>query len=82
MTDPQPIKTFRVSVDEAFSHRDEITPGVTLELNVFEAESKEEITLEEVGQVQRAKPIYSADTIKQQVAKTVRGKFRRQGFEI
>jgi hypothetical protein len=90
MINPQPSKIYRGSVDEVFSHKDEIPFGAILELKVFVEEPEEQITLaesladllEEASQVQRAKPICPDDPIKQQVAETVREKFRRQGFEI
>jgi len=33
---PRPDKVFRGTVDEVFSHRGEIPPGATVELNVWE----------------------------------------------
>lgn len=90
MVNPQPSRIFRGTAEEVFSHRDEIPSDAILELRVFEKEPEQEITLaeslaallEEASQVERAKPIYSDDPGKQQVAEAVREKFRRQGFEI
>jgi len=90
MVNPQPSRIFRGTAEEVFSHRDEIPSGAILELRVFEEEREQEMTLaesladllEEASQVQRAKPICPDDPVKQQVAATVREKFRRQGFEI
>jgi hypothetical protein len=90
MVNPKPTRIFRGTVEEVFSHRDEIPSGAMLELKVFEEAPVQEITLaeslasllEEASQVQRAKPVCSDDPLKQQVAEAVREKFRRQGFEI
>ena len=90
MVNPQPSRVFRGTADEVFSHKDEIPHGAILELRVFEEEPEQEITLaeslaallEEAGHVEKTKPIYSEDPLKQQVAEAVREKFRRQGFEI
>ena len=90
MVNPQPSRVFRGTADEVFSHKDEIPHGAILELRVFKEEPEQEITLaeslaalpEESSQVERAKPIYSDDPSKQQVAEAVREKFRRQGFVI
>ncbi len=90
MVNPQPSRIFRGTAEEVFSHKDEIPSGAILELRVFEEEPEQEITLaeslaallEEASQVQRDEPVWMEDPIKQQVAESVRGKFRRQGFEI
>ena len=90
MVNPQPSRIFRGTAEEVFSHQDEIPVGAILELRVLEEEPEQGSTLAEslaalleaASQVQRAKPIYSDDTVKQQVAEAVREKFRRQGFEI
>jgi hypothetical protein len=42
MINPQPSQTFRGSVEEVFSHRDEIPPGAVLELKVFAPQPEEE----------------------------------------
>ncbi len=60
MVNPQPIRIFRGTTEEVFSHRDEIPSGAILELRVCEEEPEQEITLaeslaallEEAGQVQ------------------------------
>jgi hypothetical protein len=49
MIDPQPSKTFRGSVDEVFSHRDEIPAGATLELRVYEPQTEEEDDIGDFG---------------------------------
>jgi hypothetical protein len=38
----QPSRIYRGTVDEVFSHRNEIPPGATVELKVFEETPKEE----------------------------------------
>ena len=38
----QPSKIYRGTVDEVFSHRNEIPPGATLELKVFEPVNEDE----------------------------------------
>jgi len=48
----QPSKIYRGTVDEVFSHRNEIPPGATLELKVFEETRQDEAT--ENGQATRS----------------------------
>ena len=38
----QPSKIYRGTVEEVFSHRNEIPPGATLELKVFEPETEDD----------------------------------------
>lgn len=46
MSTPQPSRIYRGSIEEVFSHRDEIPPGATLELKVFDPQPEAD---EEVG---------------------------------
>ena len=49
MVNPLPSKTFRGSVEEVFSHRDEIPAGAILELRVFDPQTEAEDEIGDFG---------------------------------
>ena len=49
MLNVQPSKTLRGSVDEVFSHRDEIPPGAIIELRIFDPPSEADEAVGDYG---------------------------------